>query len=70
MFAKVLIIGIFVAILATLASALRFVVKDRGTGSNRAAKALTLRVALSIALFALLFVLLAAGLIHPHALGR
>jgi hypothetical protein len=42
-----------VLILASLGSALYFLIKDKGT-STRTAKALTLRVAFSIALFALL----------------
>lgn len=46
-------IGIFVLIVASLASALVFVYRDRGQ-STRALKALALRVALSIGLFAFL----------------
>ena len=41
-------------ILFSLFSALYYVYKDRGTGSHRAVRALTLRVALSIVLFAAL----------------
>lgn len=49
-----IVVLIFIAfILASLASALYYVIKDRGT-SDRAAKALTIRVALSLLLFALL----------------
>ncbi|NKC15703.1 MAG: twin transmembrane helix small protein [Gammaproteobacteria bacterium] len=66
-FGKVLVIVIFVAILATLGSALRYLVKERGD-SNRLAKSLTLRIGLSIALFALLYILNLAGLIEPHGL--
>jgi hypothetical protein len=49
------IVLVFLAfILFSLFSALYYVWKDRGTGSHRAVKALTVRVALSILLFALL----------------
>jgi Na+/H+ antiporter NhaC len=49
------VVLIFLAfILFSLFSALYYVWKDRGTKSNRAVKALTVRVALSILLFALL----------------
>ena len=50
---KIIVILFIVMILASLGSALYFMVKDKGT-SNRTAKALTWRVALSITLFALL----------------
>ena len=47
---------VFIAfILVSLFSALYFLVKDRGS-SNRTVKALTVRIVLSIALFALLMV--------------
>jgi hypothetical protein len=49
------IVYIFLAfIVASLFSALYYVWKDRGRGSHRAVKALTVRVVLSILLFALL----------------
>ena len=50
---KIIVILFIVLILASLGSALYFMVKDKGT-STRTAKALTWRVALSITLFALL----------------
>ena len=50
---RYLVIGVFVLIVASLGSALFFVYKDR-SGSNRALKALAVRVALSIGLFAFL----------------
>ena len=46
-------IAIFIAIVVSLFSALFFVYKDR-SGSTRALKALTVRVALSVGLFAFL----------------
>jgi hypothetical protein len=50
---RYLVIGVFVLIVASLASALVFIYRDKG-GSTRALKALALRVGLSIALFAFL----------------
>ena len=50
---RYVVIGIFVAIVVSLFSALFFVYRDR-SGSTRALKALTIRVALSVALFAFL----------------
>ena len=65
MLAKLLVIIIFLGILASLASGMLFVVKDKG-GSNRAVKALSVRIGISVGLFALLFVLWWAGIIEPH----
>ncbi|CAM5785440.1 twin transmembrane helix small protein [Castellaniella caeni] len=61
---KVLIVILFLAIVASLASALLFLLQDQGR-SSRTAWALTWRVGLSIALF--LFLLLAhwLGWINP-----
>ncbi len=50
---KIIVILFIVLILASLGSALYFMVKDKGA-STRTAKALTWRVALSVTLFALL----------------
>jgi DUF2909 family protein len=50
---KFVVILFLIFIVASLGSALYFVVKDKG-GSDRAVKALTVRVALSVVLFALL----------------
>ncbi len=69
MLGKVLVVAIFIAVLASLGSALVYLIKDRG-GSTRTAKALTLRIGVSIALFVLLFVLWWLGLITPHGIQR
>jgi hypothetical protein len=53
MILKLVVILIFVAILASLGSALFFLVHDRGQ-SKRTVKALALRVGLSLGLFLLL----------------
>jgi DUF2909 family protein len=50
---KIVVILFFIAILASLGSALFFLVTDRGR-SNRTVKALALRVGLSLTLFLLL----------------
>jgi hypothetical protein len=59
---KILVIGFIVLILASLGSALYFMIKDKGT-STRTAKALTWRVILSVTLFALLMLAFQTGLI-------
>lgn len=67
MLAKILIVVIFLGIVASMGSALIFLVKDRGQ-SDRTLKALTVRIAISVALFVLLFVLWSLGLIAPHGI--
>ncbi len=68
MLGKILVVVIFLGIVAAMGSALYFLVNDRGE-SDRLARALTWRVAISVSLFALLFVLWWAGLIQPHPLS-
>jgi len=53
---RILVILAFVGILGSLASALVYLMKDKGT-TNRTVNALTVRIGLSVALF--LFVLFA-----------
>lgn len=65
MLVKLAIIAILIFILASLGSALVFMMQDRGR-SRRTAKALTVRISLSIGLFVLLMVAYATGLITPH----
>ena len=66
-FATIIIVLIFIGILASLGSALVHLVRGRGR-SERTAKALTVRIGMSFALFLLLFVLWWAGLIRPHGI--
>ena len=66
---KVLIVLTLAAIVASLFSGLFHLVKDEGQ-SKRMVNALTLRIALSVALFILLFVAWRGGMIEPHHLGR
>ena len=67
MLAKLIVVAIFIGVLASLASALLYLVKDRGQ-SDRAVKALTMRVGISIGLLCLLVLLWALGLIQPHGI--
>ena len=64
---KLIIFLLLLAILASLASGLFFMVKDK-EGSTRTVTSLTVRVGLSIALFIMLFIGMVTGLIRPHGL--
>jgi len=67
MLSKIIILIMLVLIVASLFSALFYLIKDKGQG-ERAAKALTVRISLSIALFVLLLISFKLGLIgQPHA---
>jgi Protein of unknown function (DUF2909) len=66
---RLLVLGLLVAIFASLGSALRHL--SRGAGeqdSRKMARALTIRISLSLALFALLIIAWYMGLISPHGL--
>ena len=62
---KITVLILFAIILGSLGSALFYLLRDKGE-SNRTAKALTLRIAVSIAAFLLLMLGYWAGLIEPH----
>ncbi|MCG8433194.1 MAG: twin transmembrane helix small protein [Gammaproteobacteria bacterium] len=64
---KLFVLIILIAILTSLGSALFYLVKDQGT-SKRTVKALTFRIGLSLALFIMLLVAYATGIIQPHGL--
>ena len=64
---KLLILLAFVAIVASLASGLVYLFKD-DHDSKRLVKALTWRIGLSVALFIILLVAYALGLITPGKL--
>jgi cytochrome bd-type quinol oxidase subunit 2 len=66
---KFLIVVVLVAIVFSLGSGLFHLVKDDGQ-SKRMVNALTVRIALSVLLFVLLFVAWKSGLIEPHGIGR
>lgn len=66
MLTKIVILIMLALILASLFSALFYMFKDKGQG-ERTAKALTIRIALSITLFIMLLVAFKLGLIgQPH----
>ena len=67
MLSKLVVVAIFIGVLASLASALLYLVKDRGQ-SDRTVKALTMRVGISMGLLCLLVLLWALGLIQPHGI--
>jgi hypothetical protein len=66
MLTKIVILIMLALILASLFSALFYMFKDKGQG-ERTAKALTIRIALSITLFIMLLIGFKLGLIgQPH----
>ncbi|MGD8999237.1 MAG: twin transmembrane helix small protein [Granulosicoccaceae bacterium] len=67
MFAKITIVLILIGIIASLGSALIFLVKDHGQG-NRSVKALSVRIGMSVTLFGLLYLLSWLGYITPHGI--
>lgn len=60
----VIVVMLFIAI-ASLGSALLFLLKDDGQ-SNRTVKALSIRIGVSMGIFILLMAAYFAGLIQPH----
>jgi hypothetical protein len=66
---KILILLVLAAIVLSLGSGLFHLVKDEGQ-SKRMVNALTVRVALSVLLFVLLFVAWKGGLIQPHGISN
>lgn len=67
MLIKIAVLTILVAIVISLASGMLFLIKDKGQ-TQRTAKALTVRIALSVSLFALLMLGIATGHIKPHGI--
>ena len=64
---KIIVIILLLMILASLGSGLFFLINDQGK-NRRTVKALTLRIGLSVALFLLLMLAYALGLIKPNGL--
>lgn len=64
---KILVVLTLFAIVASLASGMLFLVKDRGD-SKRTVKALTVRISLSVLLFGLLMLGIFTGHIKPHGI--
>ena len=65
MLIKILIVCALIAILVSLASGMFFLVKDKGQ-TERTARALTVRIVLSVSLFGLLMLGIFTGHIKPH----
>jgi hypothetical protein len=61
---KFVVVALLLVIIFSLGSAMVYMVKDRGR-STRALKALTFRIGLSLALFALLIIGYYVGIITP-----
>jgi uncharacterized membrane protein len=66
---RLVIVGVLVAIVASLGSALWHLSRGTGAASDKLARSLTIRIALSIALFILLMLAWYFGLITPHGVG-
>jgi len=62
---KIIVISILAGIVFALFSAMRYMVTDKGKG-NRTVKALSLRIGVSVVLFATLIVLIKLGYIQPN----
>ena len=67
MFSDIVILVILSAIIVSLFSGMYYLLRDRGQ-STRMIKALTVRIVLSLILFALLMFGYWAGWLHPHGL--
>ncbi len=65
---KILIVVVLIAIVASLGSALFHLSRGKGD-SRKMARALTVRIGLSVALFVLLMVAWYNGLISPHGVN-
>ena len=62
---KIIVLSILAGIVFMLFSAMRFMVTDKGKGT-RTVKALSLRIGISVALFAVLIILMLLGYIKPN----
>jgi ABC-type amino acid transport system permease subunit len=65
---KLIVLALLVAIVISMGSALFHLVHDRKGETKKMVRALTVRISLSVALFVLLFIAYAMGLIQPHGL--
>jgi len=62
---KIIVLSILAGIVFMLFSAMRYMMTDKGKGT-RTVKALSLRIGISVALFAVLIVLMLLGYIKPN----
>ena len=69
MWIRVLIVACLLGIIASLGKGLFHLVDDKGD-SKKMVNALTVRIALSVALFILLFIAWRQGLIQPHGIHK
>ncbi|MCH9697427.1 MAG: twin transmembrane helix small protein [Gammaproteobacteria bacterium] len=73
MFAKVIIVILFIAIFISLFSALFFLIKGTGhtdiNKNKRTVRALSIRIGLSIGLLVILLIANKAGVIKPHGIN-
>lgn len=65
---KIIIVLLLLAVLASLASGMFFLINDKGE-SDRTVKSLTIRITLSIALFLMLIIGYFTGMIQPHGIS-
>jgi cytochrome bd-type quinol oxidase subunit 2 len=65
---KLIVLVLLAAIVVSMGSALFHLVHDRKGETKKMVRALTVRISLSVALFILLFIAYALGLIEPHGL--
>lgn len=63
---KLLVIVFLVSILASLGSALWFLIRGDQTNSKNLVKSLTIRISLSLILFFLLILAFSLGWVRPH----
>ena len=67
---KILAIIVFLLIITSLGTALFHLVKHKeGETSDKTAKALTVRISLSLLLFIIIFISVATGILEPHGMG-
>jgi len=65
---KILVVVVLLMIVSSLFTGMYYMMKDKGK-SDRAVKALTWRIGISVTLFALLLIGAATGLIEPHGVS-
>ena len=66
MAAKVFIVALLFIVIASLGSALFYMMKDRGD-SKRMVRALTIRISVSVVAFLLILLFAATGIIEPNS---
>lgn len=69
MIIKSILVIAFAVIIFSLGSALFHIVKPKDEPSDKAVKALTVRISLSLVLFLFLFIAMALGFLKPHGIG-